>query len=127
MLASRHGDVRQRLHRGHAPHAPAHALVQLGARGDRGPERLVRIESTLAAATEMHDAMGAGGMAPLAGVDVPAGATVAFAPNGRHAMLFGLDPAITPGTAVPLRFGFASGRTAEAEAKTVPAGGDAPY
>ena len=48
-------------------------------------------------------------------------------PGGRHVMLYGLDPAIKPGTAIPLRFGFAGGQTAEAEAKTVPAGDGAPY
>ena len=66
-------------------------------------------------------------MTPLAGIDVRAGGRVAFAPGGRHAMLFGIDPAVKPGTAVPLRFGFADGTTAEAEAKTVAAGDDAPY
>jgi copper(I)-binding protein len=60
-------------------------------------------------------------------VDVPAGERIAFKPGGRHVMLYGLDPAIVPGTAVPLRFGFAGGSTAEAEAKTVAAGGDPPY
>jgi hypothetical protein len=107
------------------PGRPAAAYFTI--RGDRRAERLILIESSLARVTQMHEAMGSGGMAPLSSVEVPAGATIAFAPNGRHAMLFGLDPAITPGTAVPLRFGFAGGRTAEAEAKTVPAGGDAPY
>ena len=108
---------------------PAAAYFTLA--GDRREERLVKIESTLARNTQMHESMaGAGGMtgmAPIAAVVVPAGGTVQFRPGGRHAMLFGLDPVVTPGTAVPLRFGFASGRTAEAEAKTVPAGGDAPY
>lgn len=127
-----------------APDQPrvTHAWVRLSAvagqpaaayftiHGARAAERLVKIESALARDTRMHESMGAGGMtgmAPLASVDVPAGGTVAFAPGGRHAMLSGLDPAVRPGTAVPLRFGFASGSTAEAEAKTVPAGEDAPY
>ena len=66
-------------------------------------------------------------MAPLAEVAVPARGEVKFDPRGRHAMIYGLEKVITPGTAVPLRFGFASGRTAEAEAKTVAAGDDAPY
>lgn len=99
--------------------------------GGASAERLIKIESTLARRTEMHESMqGPGGMermAPLMAVDLPRHATVRFEPGGRHAMLFGLDPAIAPGTAVPLRFGFASGHTAEAEAKTVPAGADTPY
>jgi periplasmic copper chaperone A len=99
--------------------------------GGRADERLVKIESTLATRTEMHESMkgmhGMTAMTPLESVDVPASATVTFSPAGRHAMLYGLDKAIVPGTAVPLRFGFASGKTAEAEAKTVAAGSDAPY
>lgn len=99
--------------------------------GGRTDEKLIKIESTLAQKTEMHESMagmrGMMTMTPIESVDVPAGATVTFSPTGRHAMLYGLDKAIVPGTAVPLRFGFASGKTAEAEAKTVAAGGDAPY
>jgi len=99
--------------------------------GGKTDQKLILIQSTLARKTEMHQSMtGAHGMAmmaPLAEVDVPAGRTVTFAPGGMHAMLFDLDKVIVPGTAVPLRFGFASGRTAEAEAKTVAAGDDAPY
>ena len=108
---------------------PAAAYFTL--RGGGNGDRLVKIESALAERTEMHASMtgmrGMATMTPLAGLDVAAGATVRFAPGGYHAMLYGLDKVVTPGTAVPLRFGFASGKTAEAEAKTVPAGGEAPY
>lgn len=100
-------------------------------RGGRRAARLVRIESALAARAELHESMaGAGGMTgmrPLGGIDVSAGGTISFAPGGRHVMLFAIDPAVKPGTAIPLRFGFADGHTAEAEAKTVAAGEDAPY
>jgi len=99
--------------------------------GGRSAKTLVRMESALAAKTEMHQNMrgmqGMTSMAPLDHIDVPAGATVQFRPGGNHAMLFGLDPQVKPGTGVPIRFGFSDGTTAEAEAKTVPAGGDAPY
>ena len=57
-------------------------------------------------------------------VTVPAGATVKFAPSGNHAMLFGVDPRITPGTAIPMLFTFKSGTKIEVEAKTVAAGDD---
>jgi len=100
-------------------------------RGGRSAKSLVRMESALAAKTEMHQNMhgmqGMTSMAPLDHVDVPAGGIVQFKPGGNHAMLFGLDPAIKPGTAVPIRLGFSDGTTAEAEAKTVGAGEDAPY
>ena len=96
------------------PGQPAAGYFTL--RGGRADERLVKIESTLAARTEMHASMtgphGMATMTPLTAVDVAAGAVVRFAPGGAHAMLSGLDRAVVPGTAVPLRFGFASGRTA---------------
>ena len=99
--------------------------------GGSGAARLVKVETALARRAELHESMkgmgGMGMMKPLAGVDVPAGADIAFAPGGRHVMLFGLDPVVKPGTAVPLRLGFSDGTTAEAEAKTVAAGDDAPY
>lgn len=99
--------------------------------GGRSAEKLVRMESALATKTEMHQSMagmqGMTTMAPLDHVDVPARGTVTFKPGGNHAMLIGLDPVVKPGTAVPLRFGFADGTTTEAEAKSVSAGGDAPY
>jgi len=99
--------------------------------GGRSAKTLVRMESALATKAEMHRNMpgmaGMTSMAPLDHVDLPAGGTVQFKPGGNHAMLFGLDPEVKPGTAVPIRFGFSDGTTAEAEAKTVPAGGDAPY
>jgi copper(I)-binding protein len=99
--------------------------------GGRSAQKLVRMESALAAKTEMHQSMagmqGMTTMAALDHVDVPAGGIVQFKPGGNHAMLIGLDRVVKPGTAVPLRFGFADGTTAEAEAKSVGAGGDAPY
>lgn len=99
--------------------------------GGRHAAKLVRMESALAAKTEMHASMkgmhGMATMVPLVQVDVPASGTVQFRPGGNHAMLIGLDPVVKPGTAVPLRFGFADGTTAEAEAKSVAPGEDAPY
>ncbi|PZU07965.1 copper chaperone PCu(A)C [Sphingomonas sp.] len=110
------------------PGRPAAAYFTIA--GGRGAETIVRVESALAKRVEMHESMGSGGMMtmkPLATVPVPAHDRLVFAPGGRHLMLFDVDPVVTPGTAIPLRFGFASGRTAEAEAKTVAAGEDAPY
>jgi periplasmic copper chaperone A len=99
--------------------------------GGRQGKVLVRLESALAAKTEMHQSMrgmqGMTSMAPLAQLDVPAGQDVLFKPGGNHAMLIGLDPVVKPGTAVPIRFGFSDGTTAEAEAKSVGAGEDPPY
>lgn len=108
---------------------PAAAYFTL--HGGRHDVKLVRIESALAAKVELHQSMaGAQGMAsmmPLDHVDLPARGALAFKPGSYHAMLIGLDRAAQPGTALPLRFGFSDGSTAEAEAKSVAAGEDAPY
>jgi copper(I)-binding protein len=111
------------------PGQPAAAYFTI--HGGRTAKTLVKMESALAARTEMHQNMrgmqGMTSMAPLDHVEIPADGTVQFKPGGDHAMLSGLDPAVKPGTAVPIRFGFSDGTTAEAEAKTVAAGEDAPY
>lgn len=111
------------------PGQPGAAYFEMA--GGRHAARLVKVESAMAARAELHESMkgmdGMGAMKPLDGIDVHPGMRVRFAPGGRHVMLFGIDPQVKPGTAVPLRFGFADGSTAEAEAKTVAAGDDAPY
>ncbi len=96
-------------------------------KGSNADDRLMRIDSAVVKTIELHEGGMTGGMMtmkPLASVALPAGAVIAFAPGGNHAMMHGVDPAITPGTAIPLLFSFASGAKIEVEAKTVPAGGD---
>ena len=76
--------------------------------GDR-PARLVRITADRAERIELHETRTIGGvmrMAALGETQVPAGATIAFGPGGRHAMLFGLDPVLRPGDRVRLTFSF---------------------
>lgn len=108
-----------------APGRPAAGYFTIvgGAKDDR----LMRVESAVVKSIELHQSSMSGGvmtMAPMANVPVAAGAKVEFAPGGNHAMLFDVDARITPGTAIPMLFTFASGAAIEAEAKTVPAGGD---
>jgi copper(I)-binding protein len=99
-------------------------------KGSNRDDRLVRIDSAVVKKIEMHETMamnGAGSMmtmAPMPSLPVPEGAKIEFAPGGKHAMLFDIDARITPGTAIPMLFTFASGAAIEAEAKTVPAGAD---
>ena len=40
-------------------------------------------------------------MTPLGQVSVPAGAAVAFAPGGKHLMLFDVAPQVKPGAILP--------------------------
>jgi copper(I)-binding protein len=56
-------------------------------------------------------------MHPVEDVPIGPGEALAFAPGGKHAMLFGIDPAVQPGQRLPLAFRFASGRTIAAEAE----------
>jgi periplasmic copper chaperone A len=102
-------------------------------------DRLMAVSSPLAVRAEMHDMVmkrspssGSRGMmmsmAPLdAGVAVPAGGKVAFAPRGKHVMLFDISPKAQAGKVMPLKFSFASGATIMAQATLIAAGGDAPH
>lgn len=96
-------------------------------KGGATADRLVRVDSAVVKKIELHESMGDGGMTtmkPMADLPVPAGTKIEFAPGGKHAMLFDVDPAITPGTEIPMLFTFASGYRFQAGAKSVPAGGD---
>ncbi len=96
-------------------------------KGSKGDDRLLRIDSAVVNKIELHEVGMTGGMMTmrqLADVAVPANATVEFAPAGNHAMLFGVDSRITPGTAIPMLFTFKSGAKVEVEAKTIAAGDD---
>ena len=96
-------------------------------KGARADDRLLRIDSAVVNKIEMHKVGMSGGlmtMRQMADVPLPAGATVKFAPGGNHAMLFGVDSRIAPGTAIPMLFTFKSGARVEVEAKTFGAGDD---
>lgn len=102
---------------------PAAAYFTL--KGGSQPDRLTTVTSSRAVRIELHEGGMSGNMMtmkPIAGAFVPANAEVKFAPGGNHAMVFDLDPAITPGSPLPVSFSFQSGLTIETEAKTVAAG-----
>lgn len=107
---------------------PAAAYFTLN--GGEAGDTLLAVDSERVATIELHETTmedGAMRMRPIMSADVPAGETVAFEPGGRHAMLFGIDPEITPGTPVSLNFRFDSGRDVSVDAVTIAAGGDAPF
>lgn len=107
---------------------PAAAYFTLKA-GEQ-PMTLLSIRTPAALRTELHESMkghaGMTTMTPLPQVDVPAGGTLAFAPGGRHAMLFDVNPALKPGGTTTLTLAFADGRTIEAKATLRGAGDAAP-
>ena len=107
------------------PDRPAAGYFTL--EGARADDRLLRIDSAVVNKIELHQVGMSGGlmtMRQMADVPLPAGARVKFEPGGNHAMLFGVDQRITPGTAIPMLFTFKSGARVEVEAKTVAAADD---
>ena len=93
-------------------------------------DTLLSVSTPAALRTELHESMkGQGGMmamAPIKDVPVPARGTLAFAPGGKHVMLFDLGPRVTAGQRVPLKLSFAGGKTLEVQAMVVNAGEPAP-
>ena len=100
------------------------AWVQLNANPDApsagyftvhgGPEsvalRDVRTEGALR--IEMHESRMQDGvmtMAPIPSVDVPAQTKLAFAPGGKHLMIYGINPAVVKEGKMSLMFIFSNG------------------
>ncbi|MEO8629550.1 MAG: copper chaperone PCu(A)C [Betaproteobacteria bacterium] len=80
------------------------AGVYLKLRSDQAA-RLVGVDSPLAKKAEIHSMSNAGGvmrMRQLKAVDLPAGETKTFEPNGNHIMLFDITQQLKPGDKVPL-------------------------
>lgn len=99
---------------------PGAAYFTLTSNG--APTKLVSVTSPDVERIELHDSMSEGGMmkmAPLTDTAFPADGKMEFAPGGKHAMLFGIDPKIQPGGKIRLTFTFdpAPAVTAEAEAR----------
>jgi copper(I)-binding protein len=97
--------------------------------GGAAPDRLTAIESPQASRAELHEGGMHDGMMtmrPMDGVDVPAEADIAFAPEANHVMLFGIDPKLRSGGTLPLRLRFASGAERSVDAKLIGAGDPAP-
>lgn len=74
-------------------------------RTNNDPTRLVGITSPDVDRIELHDSMmhGAPGDMRPAG-DLVFDDALAFTPGGKHAMLFGIDPAVQKGATIPLTF-----------------------
>ena len=97
--------------------------------GGKTADRLTAVSSPKTTKIELHESRMEGGvmrMRPLTGVEIPAGGSVVFKPGGNHAMLFGVDPSVKPGSVMPLRFVFGSGSSIDAQAKVIGVGDDMP-
>ena len=107
---------------------PAAAYFTL--HGGPQPATLVNVTSDVAVKSEMHETMKADQnmtkMEPVETVQLPARATAAFEPGGRHVMLFNVNPGIKPGGRMTLTFTFADGHRLLANADVIGAGDPAP-
>lgn len=76
-------------------------------------DRIVGVSSPQADRVEMHASVTSGdqvSMKQLHDVELPAGKTVQFAPNGMHLMVFGPRP-VEEGATFPIQIELESGRT----------------
>ena len=108
------------------PGRPAAAYFTL--HGGKTDATLLTVTSPVTIRSELHETTsqnGAMSMRPIGRVALPASSKVAFAPGGKHVMLFDVNPGIKPGADVPMRFTFADGLQIEYNAKAI-AAGDAP-
>ncbi|MDO9490505.1 MAG: copper chaperone PCu(A)C [Sphingomonadaceae bacterium] len=88
------------------PGRPAAGYFTLN--GGAQADRLLGVSSPVAR-VEMHETVMANGrmrMTPMKMLDVAAGARVAFAPGGKHLMIYGLPSSVKPGGEVRLVFTF---------------------
>jgi copper(I)-binding protein len=90
------------------------AAAYLTLAGGSRPDRLLGASTPRAAMTELHvvtESDGMSGMRQTDGVEIPAGATVALAPQGTHVMLMGLEEPLVAGQRFPLTLRFAEAGT----------------
>ncbi len=113
-----------------APGRPASAYFTL--KGGLSDALLMSVTSPVAIRSEMHETSRKGttqgtmmSMAQLHQLALPSKSDVAFAPGGKHVMLFDMNARIKPGSTVPLLFTFADSFKVRVDAKAI-AAGDAP-
>ena len=109
------------------PGRPAAAYFRLN--GGPADSTLIAVASPVAIRTELHETMAQGPTMSMRAIDrvaLPAGGTIAFAPGGKHVMLFDVAPTVKPGGGVPLRFTFADGLQIEYSARAIAAGDPPP-
>lgn len=94
-----------------------------------GPEgtRLTGVSSPMASRIELHESMEHGGMSAMRAlrtVEFDYRRRIAFAPGGKHAMLFGINEAVKPGASIPLTFAFDTAPPVTVDAEVRDAAGD---
>jgi copper(I)-binding protein len=110
-----------------APGVPGAAYFTL--RSNSSPMTLTSVSSPQVERIELHDSQMDGGvmrMRPIATTQFPDDGVVEFKPGGKHAMLFGIDPAVKPGGKISLTFSFTPAGQIVADADVVGPAGTAP-
>jgi len=105
------------------------AAIYLHLVSAKDPDRLVGIETAAAQKIEVHDETNQAGvvkMTVLPAVDIPAGGTVNFAPNGRHLMLTGLKAPLKEGDSFLITLSFDKAGTQSATVKVLGAAANGP-
>lgn len=100
---------------------PGAAYFTLANNSDK-PVKLAAVYIDGAGRAEMHETSG-GSMGPLQPPELPPGSNLTFAPGGKHAMAFELDPRIAAGGSVEMTLTFADGDKLSAPLKVESAGG----
>jgi len=128
---SRHADVevRDAWSRPAAAGTTGAGFATLENHGRRA-DALLRVESPLVRAVEIHQTRMEGGVMSMSRIErlpVPAGGSVTLAPGGAHLMLIDLSKAIGPGDRIPAILTFASGArlSVQFEVRTTPPAGGA--
>jgi periplasmic copper chaperone A len=93
---------------------PAGATVAVGymsiTNNGSAPDRLVSVDSNIAAKTEIHESKMENGVMEMhelpAGLEIPAGATVSLKPGGDHVMFMDLKQPVKAGDIVHATLGF---------------------
>jgi periplasmic copper chaperone A len=93
------------------------------------PDRLVGAASPMAVRADFHEMAMKDGvmtMRPLAAIDIPAGGTVALAPDGLHIMFTELAGNLTQGGTMPVTLTFAKAGTVAASLQILAIGAKGP-
>ena len=94
-------------------------------RTNNDPTRLVSVTSPMVERIELHESRVEGGvttMGPARDLTFRSDGELRFETGGRHAMLFGVDPALRPGARIPLTFTFDPAPAVTVDAEVRPPG-----
>ena len=107
------------------PAQPGAAYFTL--QGNMEGTRLLDVTSPLVRWVELHESVEKNGVTRMERrkeVEFPSRGALEFEPGGRHAMLFGINPSVKPGTAVPLTFSFNNSPPVTVDAEVRSASGE---